>query len=105
MSEPAGGVRVVDNPADHRVEAWSGDQLAGLLAYREVPGGLNLVHTEVKPAFEGEGIAGRLVAAALDQARSQGLRVIPTCPYVSRYLERHPEDTDLVAGGGGPGAP
>ena len=64
MSEPAGGVRVVDNPADHRFEAWSGDQLAGLLAYRQVPGGLNLVHTEVKPALRGRGIAGRLVAAA-----------------------------------------
>jgi len=105
MSDRAGDVRVVDNQAGHRLEAWSGDTLAGLLAYRTVPGGVNLVHTEVKPEFEGEGIAGRLAAAALDEARARGRFVVPTCPYVSRYIGRHPEYADLVAGAGRPGGP
>jgi hypothetical protein len=61
------------------------------------PGLITLIHTEVDPAFEGKGIAGRLVAGALDDIRRRGLLVTPICRFVRSYLRRHPEYADLVA--------
>ena len=56
-----------------------------------------LVHTEVATEFEGHGVGSRLAAAALDDIRARGLKVDPVCPFIARYLDRHPELSDLVA--------
>jgi predicted GNAT family acetyltransferase len=55
------------------------------------------MHTEVPRALEGRGYAAALATAALDQARREGIRIIPSCPYVKAFLQRHPEYADLVA--------
>lgn len=69
----------------------------GELTYRNIaPHTLDLVHTSVPPAARGCGIAERLVRTAFAHARQQKLWVVPTCPYVERWLERHPEERDLV---------
>jgi predicted GNAT family acetyltransferase len=58
---------------------------------------VDFVHTEVDEAYAGQGLAGRLVAFALADVREHGRRVIPHCPYVQAWLERHPgEYDDLV---------
>lgn len=60
---------------------------------------MDLYHTEVPPAFRGQGIAERLADAAFNYADAHGLSVIPSCPYISGvYLTRHPERQRLVAG-------
>ena len=71
---------------------------AGLLQYRERDGMLDLLHTEVDPAFRGRGLAAALVRAALDQVRAANQRIVPSCPYVAAFVERHPEYRDIVAG-------
>ena len=58
---------------------------------------ITLVHTEVRDEFEGQGHAATLARGALDDARSRGLRVVPSCPYIASYVEKHPEYADLVA--------
>ncbi len=69
-----------------------------LLAYAPAGEGvLEFFSTYVPPAERGRGVAGRLVTAGLDHARSRGLRVIPSCWYVQVYLTAHPEYGDLVA--------
>jgi uncharacterized protein len=72
--------------------------LAGLIEHRSEPGGVVLVHTEVDPAFEGQGLGERLVAGALADLRARGLKLVPQCPFVRAYPRRHPDQTDLVAG-------
>jgi predicted GNAT family acetyltransferase len=37
------------------------------------------------------------VAGALEDVRRRGLEVVPLCPFVRSYLERHPDDADLIA--------
>ena len=54
------------------------------------------MHTDVDPDLEGTGAAGELVVGALDDIRSRGLRVIPVCPYVRSWIDRHPAYADLV---------
>lgn len=86
-----------DNPAESRYEAQIGDEMAVVEYERGAGKQIALIHTEVPPALEGHGIAGKLARFALDDARARGLEVIPVCPYIVSYLQRHPDDLDVVA--------
>lgn len=88
--------RVSDNQAENRYELVVDDEPAGLIDYFPVEGGRDLFHTEVFPEFLGRGLAAELVAGALADLRSQGLILVPTCPYIQGYLHKHPEDIALV---------
>ena len=91
---------ITDAPARERYEAHVDGDLAGVLEYIVKRGRIALIHTEVLPAHEGQGVGSALVRFALDDARRRELRVIATCPYVQAYLIRHPEDDDIVVGRG-----
>ena len=98
MSEP----QIVHVPEQDRWEAVEGDgearRAVGFLSYELAGGVRDMRSTEVDPSRRGHGLAGRLVEAVLQHAREQGLQVRPTCPFVPRYLDRHPEHQDLVVG-------
>lgn len=69
-----------------------------LLEYEVLANGdLDFVHTYTPSALRGRGIAGRIVAAGFELAKSRGVRVVPTCPFVGDYVDRHPEVAELVA--------
>ncbi len=88
---------VTDNAEQRRYEARQGSEVVGFITYRLNPGRITLIHTEVAPALEGQGIASQLVAGALDDIRRRGLTIVAICPFVRAYLRRHPEYADLVA--------
>ncbi len=92
-----GDLRVVDEPDERRFAAYLDDQLAGFVTYREVPGRIVLIHTEIDPASQGKGIGTRLARDVLDGIRSRGLLMTPRCPFIRSFLERHPDYADLVA--------
>lgn len=70
------------------------------LTYSEAGDGvLDYQSTFVPPDARGQGIAGELVRHALDYAREQGYRVIPSCPYVERWIDAHPDYEELTAKG------
>lgn len=56
----------------------------------------DLTHTYVTPAMRGRGVAARLVQYAVDHARQSGHKIIPTCSYITTYMERHPSDRDVL---------
>jgi len=87
-----------DNAAELRYEAHLHGELAGFIEYEPVEDRLVLIHTEVLPEFEGQGVGSRLVVWALDDIRSRGMHLVPRCPFVSAYIRRHPEHRDLVVG-------
>lgn len=88
---------VTKNTDKGRFEIHEGGELAGWIDYVVGdPGVIALPHTVVEERFEGRGLAGQLVQAALDDIRSQGYRVDPKCSYVQGWLEKHPEYADLV---------
>jgi uncharacterized protein len=89
-------VAVRDNPDELRYELLVDGDVAGEIRYRRSPDRIVLVHTEVSPALEGQGLASRLVADALEDIRARGMRVVPICPFVRAYIQRHPEYEDLV---------
>lgn len=87
----------MDAPEESRYELRAGGELVGFLAYRRHDDVVRLVHTEVLPAFSGQGHAATLARGALDDARSRGLAVRPDCPFVAAYVDKHPDYADLVA--------
>jgi hypothetical protein len=91
-------IEIVHNTDAHRFEARVDGGLARC-DYRRIGNVLQVHHTEVPVALEGRGIAGQLVAAALQYAKANGLRVAPYCSYVRSYMRRHPETQPLLAPG------
>lgn len=91
-----------DERTDHAIGQYtllSHGQVAGELTWRLTGGRRAITHTGVRPAFRGQGLAGLLVARALDDARSEGVQVVPSCSYAARYIDEHPDYADLVATG------
>ena len=91
-----GDVVITDNRASGRFEALVGGALAGYAEYRDRPGHRVLTHTVVDPAFEGQGVGSALARNAVDRARADGVGIVPACPFVHAWIDRHPEYADLV---------
>ncbi len=64
--------------------------VAGYTAFQESETHIAFTHTELDDAYQGQGLASQLAAYALADAVSRNLVIIPLCPYMERYLRRHP---------------
>jgi hypothetical protein len=87
---------VTDNAEQERFEIREDGELAGFTRYRRKGKEITFTHTETDRRFRGRGVAARLVSAALDEARRQGLEVIPSCPFVRSWIAENPGYADLV---------
>ena len=87
---------VTDAPERHRFEIHVDGDLAGFTVYRTQGDRYALTHTEIDSRFSGGGLASILVRNTLDDMRRRGIAVLPYCPFVRRYISRHPEYLDLV---------
>lgn len=86
------------NEQAHRYELTVDGEVVGFSDYRQdVDNVVELPHTVVDPAHGGKGYAGELTRFALDDIRALGARVVPSCSYVARYIEKHDEYRDLLA--------
>ncbi len=89
-------IAVADAPERERYELSIDGQVVGYSAYRARPGLIAFVHTEVDERFEGRGLGDQLIRFALEDARARGLAVLPFCPFVKAFIERHREFEALV---------
>lgn len=82
-------IAVTRNDEKSRYEITSDGVLAGFAEFDLRPGAIRFTHTEVDPAFQGQGLAGRLAKEALTDAAASGDGIVPLCPYIAKYLETH----------------
>lgn len=87
---------VLEIPEQHRYVISIGAEQVGVMEYQRDGETLALLHAETDPAHSGKGLAGELTRVVLDEARARGDAVLPLCPYVSAWIRKHPEYTDLV---------
>lgn len=87
---------VTDVPDKRRYEVSSDGQVAGYAEYILTDTLITFTHTEIDPAFEGRGMGSTLIREALNDVRSRGLAVLPLCPFVKGWIERHRDYADLV---------
>lgn len=96
MSAPTGEIAVKHNEEEARFEAAVQGMLC-VAEYQMRSGEMVMTHTFVPPELRGRGIAEKLVRAALEHAKTQKLRVVPSCWYVDVYIRRHAEYEELRA--------
>jgi predicted GNAT family acetyltransferase len=89
-------IDVADNAAALQYEVTVDGEPAGLIRYTRDGNTITMVHTEVAPKLEGQGVGSELVKRALDDVRAKGERVRPVCPFVAAYIDEHPEYADLI---------
>lgn len=86
---------VHNNAAQQRFELTVDGNLAAAY-YRLADGVITFVHTEVPEALAGRGIGSKLVKGALEQVRTEGLKVVAQCPFVKAYIDKHADYADLL---------
>ena len=84
-----------DNPAESRFETTVDGHLA-VAEYVRQGDTIIFTHTFVPEALRGSGVGDRLARYALGQAREQGLKVLPQCPFIAAFIRRHAEYQPLV---------
>lgn len=89
-------IEVTDAPDRDRYELSIAGEVVGFTTYRTRPGRIAFVHTEVDKRFQGRGLGDQLIRFALEDARARGLAVLPFCPFVKAFIERHREFEALV---------
>lgn len=69
---------------------------AALTMFRDRDSDRIFFHTEAKDEFRGRGLATLLIGEALRATRGEGLRIVPVCPLVAAYVDKHDEFADIV---------
>lgn len=90
-TEAEGGARVIGEERYLDVDGAGGSGAAG---DPDGSGGRReriLFHTVVSPDYGGQGLASVLVKAVVDETVAAGLAVVGVCPYVAKWLPKHPE--------------
>lgn len=83
------------NKEEQRFEMEVNGETA-FIEYKEKDKKMYLVHTETPPELEGKGVASALVQKTLNYLAQHQLQVVPLCPFVQSYLQRHPQWNSLV---------
>jgi len=60
------------------------------------PGLISADHTEAPASMRGTGAAMALVEHMIEDARANGFKIIPFCPYVLAQYRKHPEWRDVM---------
>ena len=81
---------------ENRYEFRDGEAHA-ILTYQHEGDRIVYDHTFVPVDFRGQGVAEKLVEAALADARKENLTVMPQCSYVATYIARHSQHQDLLS--------
>ena len=90
-------IELADVPQAHRYEARRDGEMVGFIDYKARSDMLVLLHTEVPPQFEGQGIGSALIRGVLDEVRARGGTIAPVCPFVAAYIRKHPDYLDTVS--------
>ena len=91
--------KLIDNVALHQYEFRIGDLIPRIEYIKTKNGEIYLTHTQVPSAQQGKGVGSSLVRLALEDIERQQLRLVPLCPFVAGYVQKHPEWKRLVMEG------
>ncbi len=90
---------LIDNVGKHQYEFHIEGYIPKIEYIKTNVGEIYLTHTEVPVALEGRGIGSQLIEKALVDIETQGLRLVPLCPFVAGYIKKHPEWKRIVMRG------
>jgi predicted GNAT family acetyltransferase len=77
--------------------ALDGREIASMHYVWAVDDKLIIDHTEVAEAFEGRGLGKQLLSALVSYCRSNGVKVIPLCPFAKALFDKVEEYRVVLA--------
>ena len=91
-------VTIRQNPDRKRFEVVVAGNVIGKAAYKDYDGGSSpqriFYHTVINEEYGGQGLAGQLATVALDETVSAEMGIVPVCPFIKKFLTKHPEYAD-----------
>lgn len=85
-----------DDSEEHRYVAEVDSEVVGVAVYQVRAGRHIFVHTKVNTEYEGKGVGSALARFALDDVQAQGGTIVPICPFISAWIEHHPEYRTMI---------
>lgn len=95
LTDKTGAPVTVQKESDKFTVSVEG-QTVGHTVYTDEGSSRVFPHTEVDDAFGGRGLATVLIGEALAQTKAEGMRIVPMCPTVAAYIEKHSEYADIT---------
>ena len=90
-------IRIIFEESEQQSAAYDGDRMIGECQYSiDRTGKWVIVHTGVRPEYNGRGIAKRLVECIIEAARERGTKIIPVCSYAQRMMSGKDEYKDVL---------
>ena len=90
-------MNIVWEAGARRSAAYDGEKRIGVAEIEEEDGRWVITHTEVDPAYGGQGIARRLIEEVIAAARRDGAKIVPLCSYAAKMMRRTDEYADVLA--------
>ena len=85
-----------DNDTAHHFELTE-EGLTAFASYRRNGDIVIIPHVEAPLPLRGKGTADRLMRNVIEEARSKGFKIMPTCAYAKIWFKRHPDAADVLA--------
>ena len=90
---------LIDNEERHQYEFNIGKYVPKIEYIKTKNGEIYLTHTEVPVALEGKGVGSQLAEKVLKDIEKQELRLVPLCPFIAGYIQKHPDWRRIVMRG------
>ena len=90
---------LIDNEERHQYELHIGKYVPKIEYIKTKNGEIYLTHTEVPVALEGKGVGSQLAEKVLKDIEKQELRLVPLCPFIAGYIQKHPDWRRIVMRG------
>jgi len=93
-----GGIamQIVFEAEQPRSAAYDKEKLVGVAEIEDTHGCWVITHTEVDPAYGGQGIARRLIEEIVAEARRAGKKIVPLCSYADKIMTGKEEYRDVL---------
>ena len=93
-----GGIamQIVFEAEQPRSAAYDKEKLVGVAEIEDTHGCWVITHTEVDPAYGGQGIARRLIKEIIAEARRAGKKIVPLCSYADKMMTGKEEYRDVL---------
>ena len=89
-------MNIVWEAGTRRSAAYDGEKCVGFAEIEDEDGRRVITHTEVDPAYGGQGIARRLIEEVIAAARRDGAKIVPLCSYAAKMMRRTDEYADVL---------
>ena len=91
-NEPDMDLVIADHPQAQQYQTKLDGRVVAFAEYRLVSNAILFTHTEVSEDLEGQGVGSQLIRWALEDVKSRGLMIVPMCPFVAAFIQRHLEE-------------